>query len=763
MEQLRSWLKRLPVFWKQLSSYFLFQKCPEEGLSKKRRILFWLWNALLPAGAAAALGLLSLIMAPGQYGWELFADYFNRPALVALNLLPPVVLAALLYGLTGRSWIACLVTALPVLGLSAANTYKLFFRDDPVVAADLFLLGEAGNMAGKYQLFLFGKLILAIAAALASTLLLALLARARLTGRVQRLTVGVSLACAVVLAPVYSSDAVYSFTATADTELVNLWSTTQQYVSRGFLYPFLHSVKGSIPTPPEGYNKEEAVQILEEDETFRDADIPEDQKVNIVGLMLEAFSDFSGFEEIEFTRDVYAQLHALEEESYSGTLLTNIFAGGTVNTERAFLTGVGTGDYDYHGDASSYVWYLKSQGYRASGDHPCNNWFYNRLHINSYLGFDQYRFSEDFYTYLTDQDTAWDYTFFPQLTASVLNQIEDNMPLFSFSVSYQGHGPYGDYECWWGEVEDYIANEDLDDASRYILSNYLGSVMNTQGFLTEMVDVFREREEPIVLVVFGDHKPWLGNGNSVYNALGIDLSQASLESFYNYWATPYLIWANDAAKQAVGNDFVGRGPDISPCFLMNVLFDQLGWKGDAYMQAVEQCWRRMPVIHTGGACITADGRLVRELDKEQAELVRQFRQLSYYRDHHFEPPVIPDPPPSTRTPPPEPVSTAPAAPPPAAPGGEPASDAPEGEPPVPGPEGEPGPEDPGEGPEEGSEEGPDPAAPEEEPDPAAPEEEPGEGPPDTPAEETAGEPPGAPPDEEFGEQSSMSPEGETDS
>lgn len=616
---------------KRLSSFFLFQTRPEDGLSTPRRVVFWLWNALLLAGAAAALGMISLVLAPAQYGWDMFRDYLSSPALVALNLLPPMVLAGMLYGLTGRAWLAYLLTALPVLGLSLGNCYKLFFRDDPVVAADMLLLGEAGNMAGKYQLFLFGKLEAALAAAALSAVLLALLARGRPLGRFRAITAGSALACALVLVPVYGSDQLY---AANSNEHVSAWSATQQYVSRGLLYPFLHSVKSAMPRPPEGYYQEEAAQLLAE---YEDADIPEDKKVNIVAIMLEAFSDFSGFEQIEFTQDVYAQLHALEAESYSGVLLTNIFAGGTIDTERAFLTGVGAGDHDYRGDSSSYVWYLKGQGYHTSGDHPCNNWFYNRQNVNSYLGFDQYRFTEDFYHDLSGEDTAWDYTFFPALTASVLEQLKDDAPLFSFSVSYQGHGPYGDYECWWGEVEDYIANYDLDDASRYILSNYLGSVMNTQSFLAEMVDALRGQNEPVVLVVFGDHKPWLGNGGSVYSALGVDLSQDSDEGFYNYWSTPYLIWGNDAAKAALGHDLVGQGPDISPCFLMNVLFDQLGWEGDAYMQAVGQCWRQLPVMHAYGACRTADGRLVREPNQEQAELIRRFRELGYYRTQYFDP------------------------------------------------------------------------------------------------------------------------------
>ena len=617
---------------KQLFSCFLFRKRPEDGLSAPRRAAFWLWNGLLMLGAALALGLLCLMLAPAQYGWELFYDYLDHPALVALNLLPPVVLMALLYGLSGRAWLAYALTSLPVLGLAAGNAYKMFFRDDPVIAADLLLLGEAGNMAGKYQLFLFGKLAAALGCALVSALLLALLARGRPLGRFRAGIAGTALACAAALSPLYASDQVYQ--DNANEEHINKWSVTQQYVSRGLLYPFLHSVKDAFPRPPEGYDQREAEGWLA---PYEDAAIPEDKKVNLVGIMLEAFTDFSQFEEIQFSQDVYAVWHALEQEGYSGSLLANIFAGGTVNTERAFLTGVGDGNYDYRGDAPSYVRYLKGQGYRATGSHPSYNWFYNRQNVNAYLGFDSYRFTEDYFGPVYGADPVLnDDGFLPDLTRTVLEQLEQDAPLFSFSVTYQGHGPYGDRECWWGEPEDFFTNPGLDDASRYILSNYLGSVMATQRHLADMVDAFRASDEPIVLVVFGDHKPWLGNGNSVYHALGVTLDQDSQEGFYNYWSTPYLIWANGAAKAALGRDVRGKGPDISPCFLMNVLFEQLGWTGDAYMQAVDPCRAELPVIHSHGARLTAAGELTAQLPPEQKELARRFLCLSYYRAHQLE-------------------------------------------------------------------------------------------------------------------------------
>lgn len=615
-------------------SCFLFQTRPADGLSSKQRTAFWLWNALILAGAAVGLGLASLLLATGGFSARvLLLDYLSQPVLLLLNLLPPLVLTALLYAATGRGWLACLLTALPVLGLSVGNYYKLAFRDDPVIASDLLILGEAGKMAGQYRLFLSGKVAAALLCTAVCVLLPALLARSRPRGRTRAAVAAAGLVCAAALVPVYASDGIYA--ANASTQHLNQWSATQQYISRGLLYPFLHSVKDALPDPPEGYSEREVRELLAQ---YEDKDIPEDKKVNVVGLMLEAFTDFSDFEGVEFAQDVYAQYHALKAESYTGNLLTNIFAGGTVDTERAFLTGMGPKDVNYRSNTSSYVWYLKNQGYQTFGGHPGNNWFYNRVNINRYLGFDEYRFTEDYYgpVYGADQ-TLNDYLFLPDLTETVLERLEGDEPLFSFSVTYQGHGPYSTDRCWWDGVDGLVKNYDLPLEQRTILANYLGSVLNTQIYLTKLVDALRDTEEPVVLVVFGDHKPWLGNNNAVYDAVGVDLFWEDLRSFYNYWSTPYLIWANDAAKEAIGHDLVGTGPDISPCFLMNVLFEQLGWEGDAYLQAVDEIRREIPVIHVQGRRMTADGALLwdDELTPGQRELVRRFRCLEYYRQHHF--------------------------------------------------------------------------------------------------------------------------------
>lgn len=612
--------------------YFLFQTRPGDGLSAAKRAAFWLWNGGLLVLAALAVGLLSLMMAPAWYGWEIFYDYLSHPGLMVLNLVPPAVLAVLLYGLTGRCWLAYLLTAVPVLALSVGNCYKLFFRNDPVVASDLLLLGEAGNMAGNYQLFLFDKLVIALVGAALSVALLALFARGRPKVRVRAAVSAVALAAAAALAPVYASDSVYK--ANANNEHVNQWFATDQYVSRGLLYPFLHSVKEAIPRPPEDYDQQKAAALLA---GYEDADIPEDKKVNVMAIMLEAFNDFTKFDVPGLRSDrVYEVWHTLEKEGYSGDLVTNIFAGGTVDTERCFLTGFNDLP-GFRGPTNSYAWYFRSQGYTVGGMHPGYQWFYDRKNVNEYLGFEYYLFVENYFDPLTDGWIAVDPIFMPELRMMYQAETAKDKPYFTFSVTYQGHGPYPSDECLRYEPGYCVDNSDgkYTQEEHYIMENYFSSLLSTGQCLKELTDYLRDDEEPVVLILFGDHNPWMGDGNSVYRAMGIDFDLSTRDGFKDYYATRYIIWANDAAKKALGNDIRGEGPDLSPCFLMNKVFELCGWTGPAFLQAIQEAADRVPVQSSAtGRCFAA-GAQTDELTPEEEGIAARYRWLAYYWQRRF--------------------------------------------------------------------------------------------------------------------------------
>ncbi len=589
----------------------------------------WL-TCLLLVLAALGIGFISLCFTVTSRRWEMMHTYFRRPLLVLLNLLPPVLLTFFFWFLTNRAVVAYGLTGLLVFVLTAANFFKLTFRDDPLMFGDLFLAQEAGNMLGRYSLFINKPMAASLILFLLGGVFLFFFARGRLPKCWPRFALaGAVLILCLPISGLYTSNNICN-NKTQNFDIINRWSSTQVYTSKGFLYPFLHSTVSAFDKAPENYNKTETEAVLAQ---LSSADIPEDKKVNVLGIMLEAYNDFSKYDQIAFSQDVYAEYHALEKESIRGNLITSIFAGGTVTTERSFVTGLSDLS-SFRRLTNSYAWYFAEQDYTVTGSHPCYQWFYNRLNIDPNLGFQGYLFYEDHYAALADGGIARDNIFLPELARLYdAHRAQSDNPYFSFSVTYQGHGPYSTDSNQW--EEEYVRPGTYTQETENILNNYFGSVKSTGQELLSFVDHFRDLEDPIVLVVFGDHNPWLGDGNSVYTELGIDLDTAQMPGFLNYYGTRYLIWANDSAKKVLGNDFVGEGPDISPNFLMNELFELCGWQGDAYMQYTDQVREQLPVIQTGGRCITRDGELLQSTDDTYNETLAQFKQVEYYRRTNF--------------------------------------------------------------------------------------------------------------------------------
>lgn len=639
--------KRLLV---KQEKFWLFRTHPD-GLTKQQTTNFWLWNLGILFLAGICLGLLSLLFAYGEYPNALFWTYFRHPLILFLNLLPVILILFLAYGILGRPWLAFSITSLIVWGFSLGNYYKLRFRDDPLMFQDLKNIREAGNITAKasYDLTPTLRVWFGLICLLLGILFLFFFVRGRLESR-GRIVVTVISALLWIPMIILSFNSTIYEQKTENTEKIELWSATQTYFSKGFLYPFLHSITDNGIKAPENYKESDVLEILEQ---YTPVDIPKEKQVDIIAIQLEGFSDFSRFRNPENPESfenidgvdldsAYQTYHQLELESYTGNLITNIFAGGTIDTERAFLTGFAD-QWNYRSNTNAYGWYFDSQGYTVEGSHPCNEWFYNRRNVNAYLGMPNYYYYENRFHELQEYDndpTILDHVFIPEIHR--LYQAHNNhyqeTPYFSFNVTYQGHGPYDTENLWWkGRYTDGRYSR----LTTYILDNYLGSVADTGEWLRWLADQLRTETRPVILIAYGDHKPWLGNGNASYQELGINLDLSTPEGFYNYYSTRYLIWANPAAKNILNNDFTGEGPDVSSCFLMNLLFDQCGWTGNAWTQATCDIWKRLPVLTAASInrYIPANSQeltdfvSLSELDKRALET---YRCLEYYYGTHFQ-------------------------------------------------------------------------------------------------------------------------------
>ncbi len=575
--------------------------------------------------AAVCLTALTLMLSTLDFSRGRFSSYFHEPAIWLLNLLPIFLLMTLCYFATNRAWLAFLLPAALLFVMCFINYFKVALRGDPFVAADVLLVGEAAGVVSDYTLKLPLWFFLALTAILAGTLTLFYLAREKVAKKLWWVRVLACLGCLGALLGAwglwYSDTGLYN--AQENHSLFNAWKDAEEYASHGFVYSFFHSFTEVLPGEPDGYSEEEAEKLLS---PYRDEAIPENQRINVVVTMLESFSDLSQFGCLSFTQDPYSAFHALEAESYHGYLLTDTIGGGTINAERSFLTGFTYPQPYYRGETNSFVRYFTALGYRTDGSHPGDDWFYSRQSINARLGFERYLFMQNHYSALNDEEHTSDAALFPELRRIYTEQTASGEPYFSFSVTYQNHSPYPVDALTGGE---YLPQGDLPDEAYFEINNYLAGVADTGRQLASYVDSFRDDTQPVVLVFFGDHKPSFGVGNRYYEALGINAQEGSPEGCLNLYSTPYLIWANDAAKALLGKDFSGEGRMISPAFLMAELFDCCGWQGPAWMQYQRQTAQTVPVMHQR-KLFSENGVMTDCLSKEAQQVYRSFEIVQYY-------------------------------------------------------------------------------------------------------------------------------------
>ena len=163
---------------------------------------------------------------------------------------------------------------------------------------------------------------------------------------------------------------------------------------------------------------------------------------------------------------------------------------------------------------------------------------------------------------------------------------------------------------------------------------YLDVIWDTDRMLSWLIEQLREDPEPVVFVTFGDHLPWMGDGNEFYDELGVDIALNTKDGFLRHYSTRYLIWANHAAKEILGHDIQGEGPAISPCYLMNLVFQQLDWSGPAFLQAMDDMMKVIPVI-TYNQRYIVDGSFTDTIPEERRTMFQNFLYLQYYWRKNF--------------------------------------------------------------------------------------------------------------------------------
>lgn len=315
------------------------------------------------------------------------------------------------------------------------------------------------------------------------------------------------------------------------------------YEDYGLPYCFMASVFNTGITEPNDYNEETIVKISNQREmTKNETGRSKEELPNIIFIQLESYFDVAEAEFFTTSEDACPNLHAMYENYSSGYFKVPSIGAGTANTEFEVLTGMnlryfGPGEYPYktvlkNRVSESAATALSALGYGTHALHNNGGNFYSRARVFNNTGFDSYT-SKEFMNILQTTENGW------AKDDILIQHIMDAMDTtegqdFVFGISVQGHGDYPEEKVIENPkiLVEGIEDEGIKNKWEY----YVNQVYEMDEFAGNLVKAVEERQEPSVIVFYGDHLPTMG------------LKAEDLKGRYLY-NTNYVIWDNIGLKK----------------------------------------------------------------------------------------------------------------------------------------------------------------------------------------------------------------------
>ncbi len=576
----------------------------------------------------------------------MLAVFRSQPLLIVLNCLPVGMLVLVFTCLFRNVFFSAALVNLGVCVLSIANRIKIEVRDEPVFPRDFALLKEVGSAVGTYDIqFPVSAIAIVILFSLALTAAGLFVGSRPFPVKRLRGWLGSLLGAAASFAVL----AGLIFTVYASNDLYNSFAVSNAYYipsvfnELGFPYCFCRQFTTWPVDRPEGFDRAEAAAWDEGGGTGLGKD------VHVIMVMDEAFSDITDHDAFAYTaeNDPLPNLHALREDPHAvtGHVLVPGFAGGTANTEFDVLTGMQTNALSAATTSSfrvvnrnldSLFRVFGGDGYATSFFHPGDDWFYNRENVYRWFGAEETVFADQ----MEDLEYKGRWVTDDYMAGLIEREFEEAVSagetLFHYTTTIQNHMSYTPDK--YGEGYDYPEvplNVSVSEEVETLLRVYIEGARDADDMLGRLVDYFSQQPEPVVLVFFGDHLPYLGDDQLAYRELGFteDPGWDGLTSY----ETPYVIWANDAGAEALDWEDAVEVLDLpadgqlSAAFLGAAVLELTGRTGESpWFDFLNQLRREAPVVQKQTYRL-ADGAVTETPPEALAAEILKWRQWSYYK------------------------------------------------------------------------------------------------------------------------------------
>ena len=460
-------------------------------------------------------------------------DYMTGTPLVFLyNAFMIFVTFSIVYLFKRRIFVRMIIGAIWVI-LGIANGYILLKRVTPFNAQDLKIAGDGIALINNYCNG-FEVVVIAVGAVALLIWLISMWRRGgQYAGKIHHIAALIGIIVCGVLYTFVTNIAI-------DKRVVSTYfgNIAFAYEDYGLPYCFSASLFNTGISEPNGYTKKAMAKIDKDGELNQTAaSRSSDELPNIIVVQLESYFDVANAEFFTTSEDACPYLHNLSQNYSNGYFKVPSVGAGTANTEFEVLTGMnlryfGPGEYPYKTyskkhPTESAATALASLGYGTHALHDNTGNFYSRANVFNNMGFDTFT-SKEFMNVLQTTENGWAKD--EILTQHIMEAMDTTKQEdFVFTVSVQGHGNYPETQVIENpkiKVEG-IEDEALKNKWEY----YVNQVYEMDQFVGDLIKAVEERNEPSVVVFYGDHLPTMG------------LKAEDLKSRYLY-NTNYVIWDN---------------------------------------------------------------------------------------------------------------------------------------------------------------------------------------------------------------------------
>lgn len=544
---------------------------------------------------------------------------------VALIMLVNLIIVCILHSMEATFLISCIF----MLIIGIANYFVISFRGYGIVFMDFYAVKTAATVAGGYSYNVDAYFITGCLAAAAQLVILFLMLRAKRKRQIQK-----------IYGYFKRSSMMASFAGIAVAALFILWINFDAFFFKGispitwdhnigindygYLLYFLSNAEKTEIDKPAGYSVKKVDEILsayeESDESSTDSKNP-----NIIMIMNESFSDLRVLGDMDTDKGVMEFYDSLNENTIKGYVQSSVYGGYTANSEFEFLTGCskvflpGNPYLQYmDGYLPSIISNIKSQeGYdEAIAIHPYNPSGYNRNRVYPLLYFDKFLSAGDFESPLFVRDYISDLSDYKKIE-ELYEQKEEGTSLCVFNVTMQNHNPYNNTVYRFEEdIKVTSFNSDMQT------EQYLSLMKMSDDALKQLITYFKNADEPVIIILFGDHQPHLPD--SFYtHIMGKEPLQFTQEDTMKKYQVPFLIWANyDIPKMVIERASIN--------YLSSIFLSVAGLKMSNFNRYLLDLYKKLPAISAVGS-YDSSKKLhdAEEKNSEYASLMEEYEMIQY--------------------------------------------------------------------------------------------------------------------------------------